>query len=173
MALDATPADRPRVKPALARVWRSPDTLQFGTGDSAWVLRDLSPALRSVLDLCDGTRPHADVVAQAAAAGVDPHRAGHFLSALASAGVLEDAGAGDPGLRDICPSERERLEPERASLSLARSRTSATTLAVRARAWVEIDGDARIVPLVAALFAAAGIGHVTATSTTRLTSYDA
>jgi hypothetical protein len=175
MALSSTFTDRPQVKHALVRVWRDPDTLQLGSGSGAWVIRALTPALKCVLDLCDGTRPRAVLLAEAEAMGVSRERVAHFLAALTGAGVLEDAGAGDRRLRDLSLVDRERLEPERAALSLSGDRPGGTaaTLAGRARAWVEIDGEARVIPLLAALFAAAGVGHVTATSTQEMTVYDA
>ena len=167
--------DRPQVKHALVRVWRDPDTLQFGSGAGAWLLRDLTPALKRVLGLCDGTRSRGAVLAEAEAAGVPRAHATQFIGTLTNAGVLEDASSGDRRLRDIALADRERLEPERAALSLAGAGPggTATALARRCEAWVEIDGEARIIPLIAGLFAAAGVGHVTATSTDEMTVYDA
>ena len=175
MALDTTFTDRPRVKHALVRVWRDPHTLQLGAGTGAWVFRALTPELKHVLDLCDGTRTRTVLLADAEAAGVSRERAAQFVAMLTAAEVLEDAGAGDQRLRELSLVDRERLEPERAALSLSGDRPGGTsaTLARRATAWVEIDGEARVIPLVAALFAAAGVGHVTATSTQEMTVYDA
>jgi bacteriocin biosynthesis cyclodehydratase domain-containing protein len=175
MAIDATAPDRPQLKQALVRVWRNADTLQVGAGSGALLLRRLTPGLKRLLDLCDGTRPRPRLLAEAAAAGVATLHAEQFLDALDRAGLLEDAAAGDPRLRSLSLAARERLEPERAALSIAHPRDprTATLLSRRAVSWVEIDGSARVVPLLAALLAAAGIGHVTASSTAEMTAYDA
>ncbi len=175
MAIDAMSPDRPQLKSALVRVWRDPETLQVGVGAGAWLLRQLTPGLKRVLDLCDGTRPRGAVLAEAELAGVTGSHAAQFLDSLEQAGLLEDAAAGDPRLRMLSVGERERLEPERAALSLAGPRHggAATALSRRTEAWVEIEGEARVIPLVAALLAAAGVGHVTASSTVEMTAYDA
>jgi hypothetical protein len=175
MAIDIQAVSRPQLKPAVARVWRAPATVQFGTGSEGWILQDLSPSLAIVLELCDGTRPRTAIVDEAMARGLAFDHVRGVLDALSRAGVLDDAAIGDRRLRELPIAERDRLEPERSALSLLDQRpgSGGRILARRRSSWIEIDGEARIVPLLAALFAAAGVGHVTARSATHMTAYDA
>jgi hypothetical protein len=175
MATDIHAVSRPQLKPAVARVWRAPATVQFGAGGNGWVLHDPSPSVAAVMELCDGTRPRAAIVTDAVARGIPVGHVLDVLDSLARAGVLDDAAQADRRLRELPVCERDRLEPERSALSLLDRRpgSGGRILARRRASWIEIDGEARIVPLLAALFAAAGVGHVTARSTTQMTAYDA
>lgn len=149
--------------------------MQFGCStDTAWIARDLSAGLLALLDSLDGTRTHAEVLSHAGTFGVGAAEATRFLGALGRAGVIEDAGLATPGLRELAVTERQRLGPELAALSLAHRPpgTAARLLERRNLARVEITGTASIAPLLAALLSSAGIGDVSATSSEPITVYD-
>ena len=156
---------RPVLKPTLRRRWRDPQTLQLGTDPAvAVVLTGLSPTDRAVLDLLDGTRSEAAIVAAAADAGVAPEEVHRLLGALGRAGALEDAAAADP-LLDLPPGRRERLRCELAQLSVYCQIPGAAAAAVHHRRLcrVVVLGAGRIGAPIAALLAAAGVGAVEVT----------
>src|SRR4051794_8138621 len=147
MAIDLPRASRPRLKSALARVWRGPASVQFGTGTDAWVVSTSAPAtLAVVLALCDGTRERREILRDAAFAGVPASDTVAVLDRLGTAGALDDAAVVAGGLRDVSVDERDRLEPEHAALSLLDPTPGAAgeTLARRRACWVEIDGESRL-----------------------------
>src|SRR5690606_29678808 len=84
-------AVRPRLKPALRRVWRDHQTLQIGLDpDNAVVVTGLDPALRKIVDNLTGRRTEEALLAQARAHGVTDTRARRLLRILADAGALDD-----------------------------------------------------------------------------------
>ena len=92
---------RPALKRSLHPLWRDPSTLQLGVDpDVAVVVAGVDARTAALLALLDGRRDQDAVIRAAAAAGVPSAHAGQLISALAAAGVLEDAGAADrPALR--------------------------------------------------------------------------
>lgn len=154
---------RPVLKPALRRVWRDRTTLQLGVGPTrALVLEDVGRDALALLDLLDGTRDCAGVVAAAARLGVLPEAVRCALDRLAAAGALDDAGADTAPLADLCRDDRERLVPELAALSLEHPAPGAGLAALgrRRRASVLVVGAGRIGALSASLLGAAGVGRV-------------
>jgi bacteriocin biosynthesis cyclodehydratase domain-containing protein len=149
---------RPVLKP-LRRLWRDADVLQLGVEPRhAVVLAGVgAPELR-LLDLLDGTRATDDVVAEAAAIGLDPGRARDLVTTLHDAGLLdEQSPAGGPG-----EHERQRLQPDRMSLAVRHRRPGAADRILRRRreASVQVHGAGRVGAAVATLVAAAGVGQV-------------
>ncbi|MCI0688527.1 MAG: ThiF family adenylyltransferase [Sporichthyaceae bacterium] len=154
---------RPVLKPALDRVWRSDDTLQIGLDpDRAVVLGGLDGEVAEWLETLDGTRTRDQLLAGAAAAGIEPATAGRLLDLLGRAGLLDDASRDHRALRGLGLDDRERLAPDLASLSL-RARTGdggASRLSRRLGSAVTIHGAGRVGASLACLLAAAGVGHV-------------
>jgi bacteriocin biosynthesis cyclodehydratase domain-containing protein len=153
---------RPIVKPALPRLWRDRQTLQLGSDPgSALVLTGLdAPAVR-LLDLLDGSLDRDAILAAADTTG-ERERIEALLDLLADAGALEDAGTATVQLRALDASERDRLAPDLAALSLAMPEAggAAAVLGVRQRAIVRVVGAGRVGAPLAAHLAAAGIGTV-------------
>lgn len=156
---------RPQLKPGLRRMWRDDGTLQIGLEPGrAIVLAGLGPAAAAFVDALDGTRDHAGALATARSLGVDEHTADQALALLASAGALADASGDARPLRDLDPDERDRLQPDLASLALRRSGRpggdALTTLGRRRASVVAVHGAGRVGASVATVLAAAGVGHV-------------
>lgn len=150
---------RPRVKPALRRLWRDQDSLQLGLEPPhAVVLCGVGAAQRQVLDLLDGTRTVPEVVAAAAEAGVGAEDVGLLIDTLRRAGALDDVAAEQLPRDDL---ERRRLEPDLLSLSLQHPCTAPTALLHgRRAAAVRVHGTGRVGATVATLLAAAGVGWI-------------
>ncbi|MEU8137895.1 ThiF family adenylyltransferase [Streptodolium elevatio] len=181
---------RPRLRPALVRMWRDQRTLQFGLDPArALLLTGLDPALARLLDRLDGTRTPDQLYESAGRLGVAAGRTRALLDVLAEADLLEDADAGTPrpGTRhgpgrhapgpyapgphasgSQAPGRhagrlaRDRLAPDRASASLVRPGPDGGegVLARRAAARVVVRGAGRVGAATATLLAAAGVGTV-------------
>ena len=154
---------RPMLKPALRRLWRDAATVQIGVDpERAVILSGVDGAAATVLDLLDGSRDHAGVLAAAAAAGVHPGSAAGLLEQLDAAGVLDDASTDAGPLAALDRAERDRMAPELASVSLLRPEPGAALAVLdrRRSAVVLVVGAGRIGVPVATLLAAAGVGHV-------------
>lgn len=152
---------RPLIKPSLRRLRRDDSTVQVGLDPGSAVLLHGSGA-GLLLDTMDGARDRPQILAAARAAGVDDDTAVRMLGLLAERGVLDDASADTGALRHIPLTERDRLRPDMASMSLASGRADAgmADLAHRRRRTVHVYGAGRVGATVAALLAASGIHHV-------------
>lgn len=152
---------RPVLTPAARRLWRDRETLQLGRspGRSA-VLAGLDPVTRSALALLDGTRDRPQVLAAAAGLGCSPARTELLLDLLASAGLLEDAGADLGPLARLDRPERDRLSVDVASLALVRGDGGLPAAHHRAAARVLVLGAGRVGAPLAGLLATAGVGAV-------------
>jgi hypothetical protein len=152
---------RPVLTPAARRLWRDRETLQLGRapGRSA-VLAGVDPITRATLALLDGTRDREQFLAQAAADGCPRQRAELLLELLASAGLLEDAGADLGPLAALDRVERERLTADVASLALVRGDGGLPAALHRAEARVLVIGAGRVGAPLAALLATSGVGAV-------------
>ncbi|WTW97200.1 ThiF family adenylyltransferase [Streptomycetaceae bacterium NBC_01309] len=152
---------RPRLRPALVRMWRDQRTLQFGLDPArALLLTGLDPALARLLDRLDGTRTPDQLYESAGRLGVAAGRTRALLDVLADADLLEDADAGPPRPRSRLAADR--LAPDRASASLVRPGPDGGdgVLARRAAARVAVRGAGRVGAATASLLAAAGVGTV-------------
>jgi len=148
---------RPVLKPALRRIWRDDTTLQLGADPArALLLRGLDPPLAGTLRLLDGSRRAQDVVADAECAGVAPAATTGLLELLAAGSALDDAGGAVPTAAD---GDRERLVPDRASLSLLAPRPGEADAALGRRyaSRVLVRGGGRVGGTLALLLGAAGV----------------
>ncbi len=153
---------RPLLKPALRRLWRDRETLQLGLDPSrAVLLVGLDPTTTRFVELLDGTRDLARTWELADRVGLERGRAAAVLELLAAEGVLEDASGRATPVPTL-PRERARLGPDLTSLALVHGSGDAGLAALerRARAVVAVHGAGRVGGAVAALLAAAGVGHV-------------
>jgi bacteriocin biosynthesis cyclodehydratase domain-containing protein len=151
---------RPALKAGLLPVWRDRETVQFGVDPRRAVAVGGLGQVAAVLGLLDGSRDRDAVIAAAREYGVPAETAGHVLSVLAAAGVLDDFPA---RLHASLPAHlRARLAPELATASLAYEDGDggARTLARRRAAYVRVHGAGRTGACVAAFLAASGVGHV-------------
>ncbi|NUS53365.1 MAG: ThiF family adenylyltransferase, partial [Streptomycetaceae bacterium] len=131
---------RPRLRPALARLWRDRESLQLGLDPAtAVMLTGLDPGTAQVVDRIDGTRTPAELADEAVALGTTPARVRELLRVLADGGLIEDADAAR------VPPDDPRA-PDRASASLLRREPDggAGVLARRATAAVIVYGGGRV-----------------------------
>jgi bacteriocin biosynthesis cyclodehydratase domain-containing protein len=132
------------------------------------VLSGVDVADLGVLDLLDGRRPVADIVEVARRRGHDPGRVRELVDVLLDAAALDDAetasdaATGTRGIHPISPAAGSALEPDLLSLSLLHRPPGAAARVIsdRGTAVVEVLGAGRVGATVAALLAAAGIGHL-------------
>jgi hypothetical protein len=153
---------RPRLKPALRRVWRDATTLQLGLNPAhATVIAGVDEVTARWLDGLDGTRDRDGALRQAAGLGIDVAVAASLLDQLTERGAIDNGGGDVTPLRDLPESELDRLAPDLASLSLLHPRRDGgAVLAARRRRVVEVHGAGRVGASVALLCAAAGIGRL-------------
>ncbi|MEV8094961.1 ThiF family adenylyltransferase [Kitasatospora sp. NPDC085879] len=155
---------RPMLKPGLARLRRDEMTLQFGTvRRHARLVEQADAVVAAFLDLVDGTRDTAELLAAGDRLGLDADFSRALLDSLAHGELLDDAGALQRALEGFPQPQRELLAPDAAGLSLVHPepREAAEVLAARRRARVEVRGAGRVGAAVAAVLAAGGVGGVT------------
>ncbi len=138
----STMTSRPTLLPHLRPLWRDRRTLQLGLDPARAVVVEFDgPVAAGLLDLLDGARTEAGVVAAAAGLGVPPALARQVISVLRDAGVLIDARALLPhGMAEVA---RSRLYPEAAALAMRHTqpgRTPASRLRRRQAARVLVAG---------------------------------
>ncbi|MFL6238384.1 MAG: ThiF family adenylyltransferase [Actinomycetes bacterium] len=153
---------RPVLKPALRRLWRDESTLQLGIDPQrAVVLAGVGRGEAQLLAALDGALDEAGVRRAADLLGVPADSAVRLLELLAAGDTLDDASA-NTALAGLHADERERLAPDRASLSLTHRGPGAAdrVLTNRRRCAVRVVGGGRIGAPVATLLAAAGVGTV-------------
>ena len=158
-----TPPLRPLVPPALTRVWRGADRLQLGVGTAApVVLAGVDPRDASFLLGLDGRADRAGALAHAATLGLTPSRAERLLELLDAGQCLGDAATDARSLATLDASDRQRLAPDVAALSLLPpARELGLAAFARRRAGnVEVRGAARVGAAVTTLLAASGVGTV-------------
>ncbi|GAA3442072.1 ThiF family adenylyltransferase [Planomonospora venezuelensis] len=154
---------RPRLKPALRRIARDERTLQFGVHPRrAVVLADLEPQVLHWVESLDGTRDLTGVLAAAERAGIGERQGRVLLDLLTGRGVVDDAGASPRPLRSLSLAERDRLQPELDTLSLAPGTTDGglAAMARRREAQVRVYGAGRVGAQITALLAASGVGRL-------------
>lgn len=146
---------RPRLHPALTRVWRDESTLQIGiTPEHAVVLSGLGPAEVAIVNSLDGhvTRDH---LRELAATLNVPDAADRLVDELTDAGVIIDAELANTADLD---------NPDAASVSLVTGRPEGGRRVMRQRraVHVEVRGCGRVGSSVARLLDTAGVGRVEA-----------
>ena len=155
---------RPTLLPNLRRLWRDAQTLQIGSDpDHAVVLRLSRPAASRALDLLDGSATTTGLLAGAAELGVDGGDVEEIVDLLRRLGLVLGAHEFTPST--LPEGVRRRLRVEAAAIALRRrtgkhTLTPAEILRRRADACVLVAGDGPLVTPVAAMLAAAGVGHI-------------
>lgn len=152
---------RPRLNTAARPLWRDGSTLQFGLDpERAVVVEGVNSATARLLCHLDGTRLESEVLADAAAAGLDVGIVTQLLAGLRRHRLVVD---GYPvALSDLGgQAAAERLAPDHASLALRHPGDLAAQILRRRRAAaVIVHGAGRVGAPLAALLAAAGVGRV-------------
>jgi len=153
---------RPMLKPGVSRVWLEPGRLRLGVGAAGERIYQLEPALRRLLEACDGTRDLEALLAYGQRLGVARERAFGFIDRLALDGALDDAALSAPELARMGVSERMRLGPLVAALGLRHPLPGggARALERRVQRQVAVHGLGLVGAQVARQLAAAGIGVV-------------
>lgn len=143
---------RPTLKPWLPKVWRDRDTLQIGVCPTDGVLvSGVDAATASWLTGMDGSRSEAELLAAAAAAGLDIASAVRILTGLTASGVLLSSPIG---------TEEPLPELIQQTDSLGCLVQARQVLDDRRRCHIVIDGANRIGVPLGALLVASGIGRV-------------
>jgi bacteriocin biosynthesis cyclodehydratase domain-containing protein len=136
--------------PATRLLWRAPDSIQIELAGSAVVVDGLPAAVVAWLAAPPGAparpRPRMDA------------RVREVLTALTDAGYLWPRASGPADPRVAAPAPR--LAGQLTSLVARHGEAAADVLNARRYATVEVTGRSRLVAAVAAVLAAAGIGHV-------------
>jgi hypothetical protein len=156
------------LKAAARRLWRSPDSVQFGIEPArALVLRGLDDAYANLLAALDGSRDLAALHDVAAASGLSAADVDELVGRLQAGGVLDDGAsstglADQRGLRSLLPWERQQLGADVAVWSSVGD--SAVTAGQRIRrrraAGVRVVGIDRIGAQLCLLLASGGIAGV-------------
>jgi bacteriocin biosynthesis cyclodehydratase domain-containing protein len=134
--------------PATRLMWRSPDSVHLERGGHGVVVDGLPAAAVARLAGREAAVP----------VRIDPTVA-PVLTELVEAGYLwRRARAGRPDPRIAPPSPR--LAGQLTSLAVRHGEAAAHLLNARRYATVEVTGRSRLVPSIAAVVAAAGVGHV-------------
>jgi len=141
-------------------LWRDRGTLQIGVDPRRAVALSGIGGAAAVVALLDGSRDWAAIIEAAGQAGIPAETAHRVLGLLAGAGALADSAARVLGALPAVQRGRLAAELATASLAYRDSDGGARTLARRRAACVRVEGAGRIGSGVAALLAAAGIGHV-------------
>ncbi|MGY1693417.1 MULTISPECIES: ThiF family adenylyltransferase [unclassified Geodermatophilus] len=150
----------PLLPPGTPLLRRAPDTLQVGGVDATGAVlagADVA-AVTALLRGLDGRRTQRAVLADAAAAGLDPGPVGALLDGLRGAGALLDLDAADLLAADAGPAATARTAAE---LPAARDGRGASRWRARRAASVVVHGATRVGVPLAALLAASGVGRVT------------
>jgi ThiF family len=152
---------RPRLNTAARPLWRDGSTLQFGLDpERAVVVEGVDHATARLLCHLDGTRVESEVLADAAAHGLDVGMVTQLLAGLRRHRLVVD---GLPvALSDLGgPSAARRLAPDHAALALRHPGDLAAHILRRRRAAaVAVHGAGRVGAHLATLLAAAGVGRV-------------
>lgn len=166
---------RPMIKPALSRVWRDRDTLQFGTvRHHARVVDAVGQPVAAFLELVDGTRERTALLEAGERLGLGGGLAEELLGSLEQGGLLDDAEATGEALGRYSRPQQELLAPDVASLSLVHPAPgeAPAVLRARSRARVEIRGAGRVGAAIGAVLAAGGVGTVTVADRGRVSARD-
>ncbi|MEQ4207764.1 ThiF family adenylyltransferase [Actinopolymorpha sp. B9G3] len=155
---------RPRIKPALHRIWRDPHTLQVGLDPAhTLVLTGLDPVLAGVVDSLTGIRTEDALVTQAVAHGGSGADTRRLLRLLAEGGALDDAGRAAAGaVPGLGPAERERLLPDLAARSVAEGSIDGgvATMSRRREAHIAVFGAGRVGASIITLVSSSGVARV-------------
>ncbi|MFJ1704372.1 ThiF family adenylyltransferase [Kitasatospora sp. NPDC088346] len=163
------------IKPALSRLWRDRETLQFGAvRRHARVVESVDRTVAAFLELIDGSRDGATLLAAGERLGLDRDYCNAMLDSLAHSELLDDADALQQALSRHPRPRQELLGPDLSSLSLVHPEPgeAAEVLQGRALARVEVRGAGRVGAGLAAALAAGGVGTVTVADRGRVSARD-
>jgi hypothetical protein len=148
---------RPALRAGLLPLWRDRDTIQIGVDPRRAAALTGVGGAAAVIELLDGSRDRAQVIAAAAGLGVDAELAERLLTSLAAAGMLIDYPAAT--VRALPTESRQLLLPELAGASLARmdGDGGGQVLARRAAATVQVAGDGSLAAAIAQALTASGV----------------
>jgi hypothetical protein len=138
------------------------------TGNGVQVGR-ADAALAALLRGLDGRRSHRAVLADAAAAGLDPLLVTHVLEVLRGAGLVVDLDAADLLAADGGPAAAHRTAAELPAATSA----GASGWRTRRVTAVVIEGATRVGAPLAAILAASGVGRVSVRDTGTVSAGDA
>ena len=134
------------LNPAARVLWRSPSCIQLELGRRAVMLEGIDPeAIRTLTGQAAGGEPSSTSAATPLEAAVGP---------LAAAGFLIRPHSDAPSI--AVP----RLAADLAALRVRHGHQAERVLAARRMSFVMLRGTGRTLPVVGALLAAAGVGHV-------------
>ncbi len=165
---------RPLLNPGLRRVWRSPDTVQFGVDVvNPVVLAGADDETVELLNLLDGTRLTDEVIEVAVRAGQDRSRVVRTLDTLCATSAVID-GVTWPGGRSLTTGARARLAPDLAAATLrGRSTIGANQQHEQlAASNVRVYGIGRLGATMAGMLAGAGLGRVELVDDRKVTDAD-
>ncbi len=152
---------RPQILPGLPQLWRDTKTLQIGIDSRrAVVLTNVHRGIAEVVSKMDGQHNLVSLTNSAARHGYPAHEADELINMLLAAGVVTDASAVGKLPAKMGSETRRRLAPDLAALRLSQPSSGEPLLANRAHRCVEIHARGRIGPVLAALLAASGVGHI-------------
>jgi bacteriocin biosynthesis cyclodehydratase domain-containing protein len=148
---------RPALRPGLVPLWRDRDTIQIGVDPRRAAALTGVGAAAGVIELLDGSRDRAQVIAAATELGVPVDLTERMLTLLAAAGMLIDFPAAT--VRALPRELRQLLLPELAAASLARmdSDGGGQVLARRAAAIVQVAGDGPLPAAIAQVLTSSGV----------------
>lgn len=148
-----------RLAPGTRLLWRARNSVQLELGDRAVIVDGLPPATVAAV----AARSRTAAVPPAAAAGDEEHAA---LAELTRAGFVWQRTAAEGSLAPEAPVDLRRTPPsprlsgELAALSARVGERASELLSARRQAAVVVHGRHAAAIQLAALLAAAGIGHV-------------
>jgi hypothetical protein len=151
---------RPALKPGLLWVWRDRDTLQIGIDSRRAIALTGMRSAAAVISLLDGSRDRGQVIAAAAARGIQPEAADRVITLLTAAGTVCDFPAST--IATVPYDARTRLASELATASLAHGDGDggARVLVRRQGAAIRVHGTSKVGSCIASLLTASGIGRV-------------
>lgn len=165
---------RPLLNPGLRRVWRAPDTVQFGIDvTNPVVLTGVDDETVDLLSLLDGSHFMDEVIDVAVRKGHNRERAEQTLATLCGTPAIID-GSNWPGGRSMTTPARARLAPDMALAMVGNSSTAQTPHRheLLANRGVRVYGLSRLGATIATMLAAAGLGRVELVDDQKVTAAD-
>ncbi|HVQ88293.1 MAG TPA: ThiF family adenylyltransferase [Actinomycetes bacterium] len=152
---------RPMLNPALRRVWRDPNTVQFGVDvQTPVLLTGVGDETAELLRKLDGTHDWREFVPSSSDNGDSARHVESLLNRLSALNVLID-GASWPGGRGLSVAARARLAPDLAAAALRTTPGDPARQCNRfAETAVGIVGVGRLGAVIATLLTASGVGRV-------------
>ena len=171
--------DRPRIRPGVPIVWRSPNAVQVRVDPRhALIIEGPDERIGALICALDGTRTRDEVIAYSRAAGIDEYTVTTVLAALESNGSLARSSGDSTLLTAMSADERARVTPDlMVSALIPRGLDPLEALRRRGAARVEVRGTGRLGAALTSHLMAAGVGTVLVTDSSNqwsrlTTAYD-